>query len=403
MLLSNRLRFLLAAAAMFIALPSLAQLQAVGRFIASQPDPGWSFTGSPALTAPGVDPEGRGWLRLTGDAPGAVGNAIHTRSGFSGARGLRIAFTYASWGGGTPGADGISVYLFDAKANMAGAALGGGLGYCKGAGAWLGLALDEYGNFSHPQDGCAGGGGPGQTPQALVLRGPTSSNNPFITHTAVPGGVDKPLAQVRPTPGQVVLSMLPKPVGVGFVVTVDWRADPVGPWIRLLNQVDFPYAAPTVMSVGVSGSTGGAKNIHEIRELSVLANMPPTVNQSFEPAGIRVGTKSTLILRLGSTANAASTLIEPLNVVLPAGLKVADPPRLGGTCTGAVHSAAGSSSLLVERGSGIRAIGCTITVDVHASTSGNLDSVVPAGSVVTDQGTNLTPSSATLRVAPAAR
>jgi hypothetical protein len=182
------------------------------------------------------------------------------------------------------------------------------------------------------------------------------------------------------------------------VVTVDWRGEPGGPWNRLLNQVDFPYRAPGALSLGISGSTGGARNIHEVRELMVTANNPPTIGQSFDPPVVSPGSKSTLIFHFGSTASAAANLLETFTHRLPAGIKVATPPKLGGTCFGAVHAAPGSDTVIVERGSSILAAGCNVAVDVIATETGRLDSVIASGRVVTDQGVNLTPSSATLTV-----
>src|SRR6478752_2124377 len=165
-------RWIAGGACLALSCAAWGQFQVHGRFSGSAPDAGWGLAGTAALTAPAADAEGAGWLRLTGNATGAQGNARHTGGSFSAANGITLAFSYASWGGGTPGADGITVYLYDATQTMAGALPGGGLGYCKGAGGYLALALDEYGNFSSPADNCSGGGGPGGAPQALVLRGP---------------------------------------------------------------------------------------------------------------------------------------------------------------------------------------------------------------------------------------
>lgn len=398
------LRRLICTTALLLNLPALGQVLAIGEFTASKPDPGWSFTGTPALTAPGVDREGDGWLRLTGSVHQSVGRAFYTRNAFSAARGLTVAFSYASWGGGDPGADGIVLILFDATGNMSGAAQGSGLGFCKGAGAWLGLALDEYGNFSHPQEGCAGGGGPGRQPQALALRGPTAASNPFVAAAPVPGNVDQPLAQKRPGAAEVIMTLAPKTSGLGFTVNVDWRGAPGGAWARLINQADFPYAAPAVISMGLSATTGGARNIHEVRRVRVVANhSPPTVSQTFEPAIVAPGGTSTLVLRLAGATGTSSSLAQTFTHQLPAALKIADAPRLGGTCPGTVQAKAGSSAIVVERGSGLRAAGCIISVDVTSAAVGAWDSVVPVGSIVTDQGTNITTSAATLTVRVGAR
>ena len=108
--------------------------------------PGWTLTGNAFLTATSIDPVGSGWLRLTAAATDQKGVALYTGGSFAGAQPLVMKFNYVSWGGN--GADGIGLFLYDATQNMSGAEDGGGLGYCRGAGGYLGIGLDEYGNFS---------------------------------------------------------------------------------------------------------------------------------------------------------------------------------------------------------------------------------------------------------------
>jgi hypothetical protein len=373
-------------------------LQPAGRFRSAKPDPGWSFGGTPALTAPGADPEGNGWLRLTGAINNTSAIALNTGASFNLARGVTISFNYAIWGGSAPGGDGISLFLYDATSNMAGSTAGGGLGYCKGAGGWLGLGLDEFGNFSNPKDACSGGGGPGNTPQALALRGPASSGNPFLAQAAVPGGIDRPQSAQRQAAGQVMLTILPKPSEPGYLASVDWRADSIGPWARLLDRVSVPYVAPAALRIGVAASTGGARNVHEVRDISVRPHVPPAVAQTFEPAQITVGGRSTWVLRLGSTGNAPVALTEPFEHRFAPGITIAEPPRAGGTCPGAVHAPPGGHTLILERGSVIRAGGCTVTVDVTSSRAGTVTSVVQPFSVMTQTGFNLQASTSTLAV-----
>ena len=102
-------------------LPAWGQSQATARFLSAAPEPGWSLGGSAALTAPSVDADGAGWLRLTGNANNALGYALHTSGNYRADNGLTVTFSYVSWGGGSPGADGIAVFLYDASANMTGA------------------------------------------------------------------------------------------------------------------------------------------------------------------------------------------------------------------------------------------------------------------------------------------
>lgn len=390
-----RLQGLLAGLA--LCLPAWSQAEVKGDFTAASA-PGWSLAGVAAPTAPSLDPAGAGWLRLTGNAPGALGSALYTGGTFNAAAGLTLSFSYAAWGGGEPGGDGIAVFLYDASRDMAGTSPGGGMGYCNGNGAWLGLALDEYGNFSHPADRC--GNGPGPRPQSLVLRGPATAQNPYIGQAAVPGKIDRPAATRRPPAAHVTMHLRPKPSGPGYTATVEWRAEGSASWTRLLDRVDFPHAAPAALRVGVAASTGAAKNIHEVRHLSVRAHTPATVSQGFDPAVVSRGVATKLTLRLGSRDDEAARLIEQFTHKLPAGLQVANPAALGGTCPGMVTAAPGGSTITLAPGTLVRAGGCTVTVSVMPEATGVLTSIVPTGSIVTDAGANVAPAAAALTVRP---
>jgi hypothetical protein len=390
----------LSAPALLLAVgPVAAQFLAAGQFATSKPDAGWVFGGTPGLTAPGVDAEGAGWLRLTGAVDRAGSIALDTGVDLKAGRGLMLSFSYAAWGGGTSGGDGISVFLYDAAANMAGSAAGDGLGYCKGAGGWLGLALDELGGFSRSQDGCPGGGGPGPRPQALAVRGPAVAGNPFITSAVVPGNIDRPTSPVRAGAGRILLTLVPRQAG-GYLLSADWRAEPATTWTRLINQAEFPYAAPAALRVGVAASTVGGRNIHEVRDISVRTAGPLVVAQSFEPATVKVGAASVWTLRLASSNAAPLRLAAPFHHELPPGLVVANPPQSGGTCPGTVRAAPGSHAVTLERDLEVRAVGCTVSISVSASAPGTLPSIVPPFSMATETGYNPDASSAILTVVP---
>ncbi|MCK5784391.1 MAG: hypothetical protein KAH06_08085, partial [Desulfobacterales bacterium] len=76
---------------------------------------GWVLGGAPnpaVLTGNGsIDPVGNGWLRLTNTGSSQAGYAYFDTP-FAISSGVVIQFDYATWGGS--GADGYSVFLFDA-------------------------------------------------------------------------------------------------------------------------------------------------------------------------------------------------------------------------------------------------------------------------------------------------
>jgi hypothetical protein len=186
--------------------------------------PGWTLSDHAFLTAPSIDPAGSGWLRLTSIAYAQRGEALYIGGHFAGAQPLVVKFNYVSWGG--TGADGIALFLYDATKDMSGAADGGGLGYCRGAGGYLGIGLDEFGNFSNANR-CTSGG-PGFTPQAVVIRGPVGTGNPYIAGIVIPGGLDVPRVSTRPPARTVLVTLLPQ--GTGFSISAQYQPRQRGRW-----------------------------------------------------------------------------------------------------------------------------------------------------------------------------
>jgi type IV pilus assembly protein PilY1 len=134
------------------------------------------------------DPVGQGALRLTnGDTQygGSNGDnqtgAVVSNFTFPSNQGLQVTFTTVTYGGdgnnGT-GADGISFFLADGSQPATVGALGGSLGYsCSNVngtydgviGGYIGVGIDEYGNFGNPSDNTSSG--PGFQAGRVGLRG----------------------------------------------------------------------------------------------------------------------------------------------------------------------------------------------------------------------------------------
>jgi hypothetical protein len=127
---------------------------------------GWVSGGSATMTSGAGDPVNNGWLRLTTSATSQAGYAYYNTP-IPTDRGLVITFDYGAWGG--TGADGLTFFLFDgATKTFNVGASGGSLGYAQKtgisglSGGYLGLGLDEFGNYSNPNEGRIGG--PGRSP-----------------------------------------------------------------------------------------------------------------------------------------------------------------------------------------------------------------------------------------------
>jgi hypothetical protein len=306
--------------------------------------PGWTLTYSATLTAPSIDPAGSGWLRLTPTVGNAKGLALNSGFSFAGNQSVVIEFNYVAWGG--TGADGMALLLYDSSTAtpMAGALTGGGLGYCAGAGGYLAVGLDEYGNFSNPGDKCTPASlGPGRTPEALVIRGPQSATNPWVSTTTITGKIDNPSATSRPSPKTVLLALTPAVApAVGYTITAQFRSGSGQPFQTLFSNVSFPYAPPANISVGFSGSTGGSTNTHELQGLS--AATPDDLQLGVTgPASVLQGSAVTYQVTLTnngsyalSTGN-APTLVDNLPASISgvtwtcagSGGAVCDPPGTG--------------------------------------------------------------------------
>jgi len=146
----------------------------------------WGNLGSPNGTGTSQipDPPGFGALRLTNGAPYYHQNgAIVSNFTFPSNSGVQVTFktvTYRgdSRGAAHDGADGISFYLMDGSQPPGIGAWGGSLGYsCSHAnplydgvvGGYVGLGIDEYGNFLNEGDNTADGYG--YQPGRIGLRG----------------------------------------------------------------------------------------------------------------------------------------------------------------------------------------------------------------------------------------
>ena len=320
--------------------PAYAQFKLQQTFTGTSA-PGWTITGNALLTAPSIDLSGQGWLRLTGTGNNQKGLALDSSQSFPGNVPVTVSFSYVSWGGN--GADGITLFLYDSTQDMSGASTGGGLGYCGGAGGYLAIGLDEYGNFSNPGDKCgAAGGGPGPRPDSLVLRGPLSANDQFVTGAPIAGGIDNPGAGTRPSPRTVLVTLTP--AAPGYTVTVQFQSASGQPFQTLFANVAFPFSAPVSLSVGFSGSTGGSTNYHELQGLAAATPDDLQVTMS-GPATVLEGTPVTYSLKV---TNNGSYPIDAADAPLLTDTLPASITGVSWTCaatSGASCTASGSGNL----------------------------------------------------------
>lgn len=221
----------------------------------------WTFS-------PGAVQAGAEWLSLTrAEQSTSTGNVQSTKS-YSPSETIKIEFDYVSWGGIGSGADGLAIYLFDA--DVPGAGTGGywysALGYCRIAGGYIGIGLDEYGNFSQSCEGPADGG---QLENSATIRGSQAAKYGIFKNFPIGDPLDcagekcKTRDEAITAIGfkHVLAYLIPKEDGGGYSVSLAINGK------MIISGVDYPYAAPARVKIGVSASNGTYTNNHEIRNL----------------------------------------------------------------------------------------------------------------------------------------
>ena len=170
---------------------------------------GYAGAAGSAVTLPDNASLGQGALRFTNGclAPSGTStncsNGGHNQNGaiisgtsYPSNAGLQITFktvtyrgdSYNGTGGDSDGADGMSFFLIDGSVTPNIGSFGGSLGYsCSNSnadyhgmqGAYIGLGIDEFGNFLNPGDNTATG--PGYTPNRIGLRGYGNVNWTYLS------------------------------------------------------------------------------------------------------------------------------------------------------------------------------------------------------------------------------
>jgi hypothetical protein len=237
-----------------------------------------------------------GYLRLTSNSNNQAGYAI-LKNRFSSQKGFSISFEFFAYGGApnADNADGISVFLVDANgtdptttpSQFRIGAYGGSLGYAQKTAAggatdiagatkgYLGIGLDEYGNYSTSIEGRIGGGTE-QIPQAVALRGPADPTDSLAGYNLLTTSGTLPFTlSVRTARAQVGSPDFRKayiyvlPTNGGYNVTVRIQH---GSTVTTTTNNYAISTPPEYLRIGFAGSTGSFTNVHEIRNLSILDN-----------------------------------------------------------------------------------------------------------------------------------
>lgn len=274
------------------------------------------------------DKDGDGWLRLTEDIKRNI-NGTDTKGkggiiideAFASEKGVVLDFEYKTWrtvkgddkppvGKADRGGDGFSVFLIDGKKDAKNVKLGGKghhLGYGGGywddggiTGGYLGLGLDEYGNYVFEGTNGMSSKDPNindsnwelkryEYQNSIGLRGKSygvqQNNTPLIGFTTLKEkGYEVGFPSIlTDRPSDVVfyrrVQMELYKYGNGYRVEVRWMRKKGGTFEHLFTS-EYTEAPFETLKIGFAGSTGTAVNYHEIRGLSV-----------FVPEGVKVEKK----------------------------------------------------------------------------------------------------------------
>ena len=256
--------------------------------------------GGAKLTSGQEDPVNEGWLRLTSDANDQSGYA-YINNAFPSTLGVLVEFEYVTWRTKQDiynGADGINVFLFDAAVPIFKVgAFGGSLGYAPKllenppieglSGGYIGVGLDEYGNYSNDNEGRVGG--IGFRPNSIGLRGPASGGYAYVTSTQLPlssdGSIQAGIYPVRPTSTQFYrrVQIEIKPSGGVYHVTVKWKTSLTGKFSTVFTAT-MTSPPPANLKLGFAASTGSGINNHEIRNLRITTPGNVSIEQSVDKA-----------------------------------------------------------------------------------------------------------------------
>ena len=142
-------------------------------------------------------------------------------------------------------------------------------------GGYLGIGIDEFGNYSNPTEGRIGG--VGSLPNAIAVRGPgqglTGYNYLGGTGNLGANSIAFPSSTSRPTGANSR--------SVEMILTATnqltiYMSSGGGAYLPLYSIDLSGYARPDQLVMGFTGSTGGSTDIHEIQNVSlssVAANL----------------------------------------------------------------------------------------------------------------------------------
>jgi hypothetical protein len=323
-----------------------------------------SAVGYTAGMASNPDPGDNGWLRLTDtDSTSQLGYVTLDRT-FPSTMGVTVEFDFKTWNDkSTSIADGFSVFLFDgdpAKTFKIGDS-GGYLGYWNMTPAYLGVGIDEYGNFSNSTLEWNGGAN-GAVQHSIAIR---KADYGYVKGTATQLGSNTTLAYTSITPSRPADNVFYRrvriemePITGGMSVTVQLKTTTSGAYITVLDPVNVMQPTPARLGLGFAGATGAYMAFHEVRDVIIRTPGDMSVFKSTDDC-------ATLDHVTIHTVIANNTNVSALGIAvidtLPAGFVLAGSEPV--VTSGTMHDF--STDTLVNDGR----IRCTYTIDAPGNSA----------------------------------
>ncbi|EKO3659515.1 MSHA biogenesis protein MshQ [Vibrio metschnikovii] len=256
------------------------------------------FRSSGAFTPSKVIVNGNNRLRLTQAVQNQATASTFQRIFPAANNRVEVEFDYFAYGG--TGADGVAIVFSDAAVTPQVGAFGGPLGYGYKvaeqqpgfAGGWLGIGLDEYGNYS-----VEGGGNSvnSRRRQAVVLRGSGAgySGYNYLAGTCNNGSTNINSDCLSPkvdntngNPQHRYRIVIDSTQASTSFVTVSRKVG-TSSWVDLIGPINVMSLSgqenvPNELFMSITGSTGSVTNNHEIDNFEVCALNSRPVGQQID-------------------------------------------------------------------------------------------------------------------------
>ena len=309
-------------------------------------------------------------LRLTDNSGNVATGATIQRLLPATANYVQVQFKYYAYNGN--GADGVAVIFSDASVTPQPGGYGGSLGYAQlngtsgFSGGWLGVALDEFGNFSNPSETRVGG--PGARSDSVSIRGSGAGTSGYRYLAGTSANLSPSLDVSGSTagPGHTYRITLDSTTTGKTMVSVERNTG--SGFTTLVSSFDAQAASgqgtlPSNFFMTLTGSTGGSNNIHELDDFQVCASKLNPIGQQIDHFEFTYGANALtcnpqpVTIKACLNASCSSLFTDPVTVTLApsSGWTATLPATLSGG--NVINFSGGTAVAQLRSGAGVVTIG----------------------------------------------